>query len=192
MACISLTCGLMLGLSLFVRASLGFDCTFEHGMCGWKQSWDDAGYWMRRSGRSPSYYTGPLSDRTPGSSTNYYCYSNGGSHSSSNAVLLSPIVKATDVRQFIWRFSFWYNMYGSDIGRLNVYKTPVNGRLSEGRVIFSRHGQQTSSSEWLEGEIYITDVASSFRIAFEAIRQYLYDDLGHIAIDDVTISDLPT
>ena len=64
-----------------------------------------------------------------------------------------------------------------------MYLVPSNGDLSEGEVVFSRSGEQTDGTTWLEERICTTRVTPSFRVAIEAIRGPDYQ--GDIAIDDI-------
>ena len=76
---------------------------------------------------------------------------------------------------------FWYHMFGSDIGTLNViWKTgPGNGSES---VIWSLSGQK--GNKWLNGRVSLPKISNTrYWIVFEGIRGNSYK--GDIAIDDV-------
>ena len=51
-----------------------FNCTFEDGMCGWRQSSDDDADWTLDSGGTPSSETGPTVDKTTASGC--FCFTN--------------------------------------------------------------------------------------------------------------------
>ncbi|XP_038062524.1 uncharacterized protein LOC119733015 [Patiria miniata] len=69
------------------------------------------------------------------------------------------------------------------MGTLNVSRVPIGGSVTGAEVLFSRSGEQTNRTTWLEAEICVTNLSSNFFIAFEAIR--VNGRLSDIAIDDV-------
>ncbi|XP_038052764.1 MAM and LDL-receptor class A domain-containing protein 1-like [Patiria miniata] len=157
-----------------------FNCTFEEGsLCGWVQSQNDDTNWLLEIGDTVTAGTGPESDHTTGSGS--YLYLDGNFTSEGDtAVLLSPVVTHTGNAIF----SFWYHMYGSGLGRLDVFKTPENGSLSEGDRLFTSGGGPGDPS-WIQHEV-LSEVTSSFRIALRAVRGPT--GLSDIAIDDVGIA----
>ncbi|XP_038062522.1 fibroblast growth factor receptor 2-like [Patiria miniata] len=170
-----------------VNSTVGLNCTFEEGWCGWKQSKQDRTDWTLQAGSTYPSSTGPDYDKTVGDYRGRYAsfhpyYSSDGT----NAVLISPAVVPSkeQIGNHAWCFSFWYNMYGSNMGTLNVSRVPVGGSVTGGEVLFSRSGEQTNGTTWLEAEICVTNLSSSFLIAFEAIR--VNGRLSDIAIDDLT------
>ena len=57
--------------------------------------------------------------------------------------------------------TFWYHMYGADMGSLTVYTNETDGVL--GPVQFSRSGF-TKKSEWLEGKVSVAP-GSEFQVS---------------------------
>ncbi|XP_022107186.1 macrophage colony-stimulating factor 1 receptor-like isoform X2 [Acanthaster planci] len=171
------------------QSSLDFNCTFEDGLCGWTQSTDDDSNWTLDSGGTPSSDTGPSIDKTIGSTIGTYCYYEAtGRSEGDRAVLVSPVV-ARDIGRSPsnFCFSFWYSMYGLSMGTLNVYGVPINGSIDDGEVVFTRSGQQTTSSRtWLFQSICLSGPAPRFKVAFEAVRGSGYT--SDIAIDDLVAS----
>ncbi|XP_038062925.1 uncharacterized protein LOC119733421 [Patiria miniata] len=171
-------------VSIAVRASATFNCTFERGLCGWRQSNEDRSNWLlQQGGTLYSIYTGPHFDRTFGNASGHYTYFK--ANSGNNAILVSPAVSPIREQLDKWCFSFWYNMYGSGMGTLNVFKLPVNQTISEGEIIFTRSGQYTNGTVWLKARSCLRNATSEFQIAFQAVRGY--NSYSDIAIDDIDI-----
>ncbi|XP_038064654.1 neuropilin-1a-like [Patiria miniata] len=152
-------------------------------MCGWQQAAHTVWEWLIGVGSSDLSDTGPSVDRF-GTSNMTYLYASGTDISEgAKAILTSPVMSQ---RAYIcWMLTFWYNMFGSGIGSLNVYQTPINGSISEGLRIFNMNGQQTNSTTWLQAEIMLPDTPPEFRIVIEAVRGT--DSSSNIAIDDVAL-----
>ncbi|XP_022108969.1 vascular endothelial growth factor receptor 2-like [Acanthaster planci] len=149
------------------------------------QSKQDRMDWILRQGGAPSSSTGPAYDHTLEASSGRYTYYRASRRSAgSNALFISPaIVPSKQTFNFPWCFSFWYNMYGSNMGTMNVSRVSIGKMVTDGDVLFSRGCEQTNRTTWLNAEICITNLSSSFFIAFEAIRGSGY--LSDMAIDDV-------
>ncbi|XP_038072761.1 uncharacterized protein LOC119741140 isoform X2 [Patiria miniata] len=164
--------------------NVDFNCDFEEGYCGWSQPTDDSANWALERGATYSSKTGPDFDHTIGGENGTYLFleTNGVSVGAS-AVLLSPVVQTLTGNR---SFTFWYSMFGSQTGDLNVSVTPVSGNISRGFLIFSRSGQQTNGQTWLQATVALTSLPASFRIAFEATTAGTTK--SDIAIDDIEIS----
>ena len=79
---------------------------------------------------------------------------------------------------------FWYHMFGSDIGTLNVIQKTGPGNKSE-TLLWSLSGQQ--GTNWLLGKVSLSKIPSkNFWIVFEGVRGKGYK--GDIAIDDVLLT----
>ncbi|XP_038062533.1 MAM and LDL-receptor class A domain-containing protein 1-like [Patiria miniata] len=96
----------------------GFNCTFEEGLCDWRQSDEDGSNWLLQQGRTPSSNTGPDFDRTLDASGQYVYYEASSGYGDTNAILISPVISPSGEQPYNkWCFSFWYNMYGRDMGK---------------------------------------------------------------------------
>lgn len=96
-------------------------CTFEEDLCGWVNGQNgvvDDFDWMRNSGSTPSYGTGPSVDHTYGTPDGTYLYieASDTTNSGDKAWLISEHFEPG-----LYCISFWYHLYGSGIGTLNVY-----------------------------------------------------------------------
>ncbi|XP_022097778.1 MAM and LDL-receptor class A domain-containing protein 1-like isoform X1 [Acanthaster planci] len=154
-------------------------CDFELDTCGWSQDtvnddWD----WLRRNGATPSVDTGPGVDHTTNSDNGFYIYFEASVSSlaqGDNAILVSQHMPASNQSCL----SFWYHMYGSTIGDLNVYTKDNNLVQTQ---IWSKSGNQ--GNVWLHGQAVLTS-AVEYQVLFEAIYTSGYK--GDIALDDVDI-----
>ncbi len=88
--------------------------SFENGLGLWTQSTSDDRDWTRRSGGTPSSYTGP-SAATDGT---YYMYTEASGNSNKTAILESPEFVFTGATSAL--MSFDYHMYGESMGELQV------------------------------------------------------------------------
>ncbi|KAJ8022250.1 MAM and LDL-receptor class A domain-containing protein 2 [Holothuria leucospilota] len=151
------------------------NCTFEYDTCGYYQRNDDDFDWTRHRGSTGSYNTGPTGDHTTG--TGWYMYVETSSPVSANwtASLSSSWQNSTGHSTVC--LEFYYHMYGSSIGTLNVFISSANTH----NLIFSR--SQNHGDRWWQALVNFTS-DSEWQVTFEAIRGRSYD--GDIAIDDIT------
>lgn len=96
-------------------------CDFEKDTCSWSntQQGDDFD-WLRSKGVTGTSFTGPSVDHTKGTSQGYYMYieTSAPRVAGDKARLLSQVYPSSGTAKC---FSFYYHMYGSDVGSLNVY-----------------------------------------------------------------------
>ena len=78
-------------------------------------------------------------------------------------------------------FSFWYHMYGSSIGTLNIYT-----RTSDGATKLLWNLKSNQGNVWKQAEVTLTS-KKPFRILIEGIRGSSYT--GDIALDDMYVQD---
>ena len=96
------------------------NCTFEDVyICNYIQDLTDNFNWTRQSGSTSSSNTGPSSDHTYGTSAGHYMYIEASSPARPGqlARLFTPKYPAVNQDQCL---QFYYHMYGSQIGKLNV------------------------------------------------------------------------
>ena len=125
-------------------------------MCTWTQALDDSFNWTRTKGRTPSRFTGPVSDHTTGGSAGYYVYIETSSPRKANetARIESATIPATQQKCL----QFWYHMYGPHVDTLNVY-TKINNQL--GVPVWTLSG--TQGNKWRHAVVSLT-VSSKFKV----------------------------
>ncbi|KAL9953476.1 hypothetical protein ACROYT_G040898 [Oculina patagonica] len=142
-------------------------CNFDRGLCfGWTQSKLDDFDWTLYSGSTPSSDTGPSSDH--GGSGMYLYTEATGWYTGANAKLQFAVPRSESPSCLM----FFYHMYGSSMGTLNVY----NGNVK----IFSKSGDQGNVWKKVTATLHPTNV-----ITFEGIIGSSFR--SDIAIDDVTV-----
>eukprot|EP00794_Sanderia_malayensis_P013852 gene13852-15300_t len=164
--------------------SLGsYDCQFEFGFCEWMEdSGPGASYqWRRHSGSTSSHATGPDNDHTFGNKPHvleigHYLYTEASSPAETGdiAVLQSQEFPPTTGQCM----SFWYHMFGEDIGCLEVHVR--DEKTGKSKQIWTLSGDQ--GDQWKEANVTIKS-SDIYRITFEATRGDGFK--GDIAIDDV-------
>ncbi|XP_047128245.1 MAM and LDL-receptor class A domain-containing protein 1 isoform X1 [Hydra vulgaris] len=153
-------------------------CTFEKDKCGFNDDPSGQFKWTRMRGSTPSTKTGPSSDHTTGTISGYFVY------------VEASNKKLNDKGRFYKTFTnlspkgsclkFWYHMFGSDMGDLNVYINPP--ALGKGTPDFNATGQK--GDIWVNAEVPITTTTA--QVVFEGITKYGYE--GDMAIDDIELS----
>ncbi|XP_067654503.1 MAM and LDL-receptor class A domain-containing protein 1-like [Haliotis asinina] len=158
------------------------DCTFESGLCTWKNTANgDQFDWTVDSGGTSSTSTGPSTDHTLGTRQGKYLYieTSAPRLTGDKAWLVSE--SFSPVTSSGRCISFWYSMYGATVDSLNVY-IRVPGRTDY--MIWHQSGNQGNG--WLNGQAPITEKIKSYSIVFEGVRGRSYS--GDIAIDDITFT----
>ncbi|XP_074645742.1 MAM and LDL-receptor class A domain-containing protein 1-like isoform X2 [Tubulanus polymorphus] len=133
--------------------------------------WNSQGtlQWTRRSGSTTSSNTGPRGDHTTGSGT-YVYLDTSGKNPGDRAIFAASTQSASDA----CTMKFYYHMYGSTIGTLEVY---LNGKIA-----FSKSGNRRN--RWKMGSVYIAK--GNAVIQFVATRGSARK--SDIAVDDVTFT----
>ncbi|XP_013402242.2 MAM and LDL-receptor class A domain-containing protein 1-like, partial [Lingula anatina] len=153
------------------------NCDFSKDLCGFVQSTTDNLDWLRRSGSTPSSNTGPTADHTTGSASgNYLFIETSGKAINDSALITSPNLNVTGTICV----SFWYHMYGADMGSLKVYRDR-GGVRSPIMVLSGNKG-----NKWLQAAVTLTNVQPTYKVAFQAIRGRNYR--SDVAIDDISIT----
>uniref|UniRef100_A0A4W3I6R7 MAM domain containing 2a n=1 Tax=Callorhinchus milii TaxID=7868 RepID=A0A4W3I6R7_CALMI len=149
------------------------ECSFDVGSCGFIQDNKDKSNWHRRSGMTPTSFTGPKGDHTTG--VGHYMYIEA-SHMRRgyNARLLTWQLREFTGRQCL---TFFYHMYGLGTGSLNVYL--IKEKTQE-TLMWNRKGEQSIS--WLKAFVDY-ECEKNHQIVFEAVRGRAIS--SDIAIDDI-------
>lgn len=137
------------------------DCSFEAGLCGWKQSRGDKFDWTLGSGKTPSSNTGP--SRAQDGQKYMYVETSHPRVRGDDAILESTVTGMS-------KMEFAYSMYGRNTGELAVY---VNGRK-----VWSMSGNK--GQNWLKASVPLSGRSA---IRFRAVRGASWD--GDIAIDAI-------
>ncbi|CAC5422238.1 unnamed protein product [Mytilus coruscus] len=153
-------------------------CTFESKVeenCVFynDESGLDKKNWWRNSGGTSTGNTGP----SRAMAGNYYMYIESGFMGYlENALLVSNSLQP-DAKLCL---SFYYHMYGSDIGTLEV----MVSSLGTSQTIFTRSGDQ--GNQWYHKKLYIQP-ASNLQIMFNGIVDEMYCVFGDIALDNIML-----
>nr|XP_039272221.1 MAM and LDL-receptor class A domain-containing protein 2-like [Styela clava] len=154
-------------------------CSFEAGLCTWTQlTGEDDFDWSWNQDSTPSSGTGPDNDHTNGDSSGAYLF------------VESSIPRALGDRARIISeqypsttgdcFTFFYHMYGTTIGTLNVLIRDASG---VDKVIWSLSGEQ--GNLWKDAQVTVVSSSIYYLIVEGVIDQPTY---GDTAIDDFTIT----
>ncbi|MCB0779732.1 MAG: hypothetical protein KDC03_09405, partial [Flavobacteriales bacterium] len=148
-------------------------------------SGDDLDWFVDDNG-TPSGSTGPSADHTLGSTAGKYLYVEASSPNfpAKAAVLESPCFDLTGVGNAL--FTFWYHMYGADMGTLAI-DVNVNGAVTTDVLTIS--GDQGNS--WHQGHLDLSAHVGqgNVRVRFRAVTGSGYR--SDIAIDDVRLANEP-
>ena len=164
-------------------------CDFETGdTCKWSNSEDDDMDWVLGSAGTDTSDTGPNSDHTTQTKYGHYLYIAEKSTATRNkyAILESPVVDVTAQIQPAC-LTFWYHMYGVDIGTLLVNK--VNTISQEQTQVFSKFASQ--GNNWRLGEVQIDPNDAEAYLYLQMVAVTNDGVRGEIALDDIYIFDGP-
>lgn len=157
-------------------------CNFESGLCGWTQDTTDDINWTLKSGPTPTPNTGPNVDHSTGIDTGHYLYLETSlpAKLGQKARLLSPVINPAQLSDDC-HLSFFYNMYGSSMGPLNIYLATERGGYPT--LLYTR---QVYDQEFWAREVLHLNSTKNFQIIFEGVvGSSIYGDMG---LDDVSLS----
>ncbi|KAM5145693.1 apical endosomal glycoprotein [Mantella aurantiaca] len=140
-------------------------CNFEENLCGWYQDLTEEVDWK----------LGSLSDHTTGQGNYMYVEGNSREDRGNIARLISYPQSTTVESQCL---SFYHRMHGPEAGTLNIFSIYNGG---EEKLIWTSTG--THGNRWHRDSVTIT--GKQYQLIFEALRD---GSVGHIAIDDITIT----
>ena len=142
--------------------------------------------WRADQGTTTSFATGPNGDHTTGLGTYLYTEASSG-FQGAVAEITSPLI-ALDDPSVGYQLTFWYHMYGSDMGTLEVLVDNGSG----GTAIWSLSGQQQTANgdDWLEAQLDLSAFAGdTVTVTWRGTRGSSFN--GDMAIDDIGITVLP-
>ncbi|XP_051902352.1 enteropeptidase [Hippocampus zosterae] len=158
-------------------------CTFERGLCFWRQDPEDDGDWLRSRGATFPPFTGPSADHTLGNLSGFYLVTplSPGQWLKSFRIYSLPLTPLTQPMCL----RFWYHMFGEDVYRLQVLLLGASPG-DVGTVVFHRDGNY--GDNWNYGQVPLSSATVS-RVAFEALKRGgMRND---IALDDITLTSEP-
>nr|VFK26816.1 MAG: Collagen triple helix repeat-containing protein [Candidatus Kentron sp. MB]VFK33269.1 MAG: Collagen triple helix repeat-containing protein [Candidatus Kentron sp. MB]VFK74640.1 MAG: Collagen triple helix repeat-containing protein [Candidatus Kentron sp. MB] len=150
--------------------------TFEATLGGWSVIEDTSIFnWARRAGGTPSSYTGP----SGAYAGEYYLYLE---TSYGNTPDKIAYLQSSDFEETVSRMTFYYHMYGNQMGSLGV--ETFDGRAWN--PVWSVTGQQHTrySSPWIQARIDLSKQTVR-KIRFKGTTGSGYR--GDVAIDQVTV-----
>ncbi|RLD49945.1 MAG: hypothetical protein DRI94_09990, partial [Bacteroidetes bacterium] len=136
--------------------------------------------WDIFTGSTGSGSTGPTADHTSGSGN--YLYTEASGPCSGTGFITSPTFDLTSLSDAT--LTFWYSMYGSDMGTLSV-QVSTNGGTSWSGDVWTLSGDQGTA--WLQATVDLTPYISSNNLV---IRWTGAEGSGYrsdMAIDDVSL-----
>ncbi|XP_052271751.1 hemicentin-1-like [Dreissena polymorpha] len=164
----------------------GFEdkCNFENNnLCSWRQDSNDVFNWTFQSGNTNSSGTGPPGDHTTHGGAGKYIYIEASDPRTrgNNAAIVSHPLPANQPTCL----SFFYNMFGADIGNLNV--TIVDKCSGQTQMVFHESGNKGEA--WKEATVSIpaSAVPNEYEIKIGASVGSSFK--GDIALDDILIQD---
>ncbi|XP_061105321.1 enteropeptidase [Conger conger] len=156
------------------------NCSFEDGLCLWRQDQTEDGDWMRVNFPTFPPLTGPSFDHTLGNQSGYYIVTPGGpgTWEKSFRIYSLPLTHSKEPMCL----SFWYHMYGVDVWLLKVFVE--NQTIAT--VVFQKEGNY--GDQWNYGQATLNDTAD-LTVVFEAQKKGgLKND---IALDDISLTNGP-
>ncbi|XP_041460944.1 MAM and LDL-receptor class A domain-containing protein 2-like [Lytechinus variegatus] len=162
--------------------SADLNCDFGPGdtegtLCGWTQTnISDTFDWTLHKGRYGPGLPGPEGDHTDG--TGYYAYLEPymPAKPGDSSRLVSGPLRSTKNQPYC--FSFWYHMYGANIGTFNLIQRNTDGTSEV--IIWTKKGNQ--ANVWLSAQKNIA-TTGNYELVLEAILGEHW--FGDICVDDI-------
>ena len=153
---------------------------FENGV-GLINDTTDDGDWQLRSGNTPSFQTGPSGDHTTGAGSYWYVEASFPNYPYLYFISQTDSFDISSTPGQV--LSFWYHMYGNNMGDLNIWIADDNGLTK----IDSIQGDQGDQWHLKYIDLDNLGIVGDFAIFFEGITGSYWD--SDIAIDDLYIGD---
>ncbi|XP_046357247.1 MAM and LDL-receptor class A domain-containing protein 1-like isoform X1 [Haliotis rufescens] len=153
-------------------------CNFDHGYCGWKQSWNNQFDWRIGKEATSDATSGPKEDHTSGRGQYVYIRGKDAHDADAHASLVSPFLSVTS----IITFKFWYHMNGNGIGTLSLSMLPASG----GRRLLWRLSRR-QGNEWKLAQVKLPPGLYQVELDATALLHVGSD----IAVDDIDVTHEP-
>ncbi|MEO1030109.1 MAG: M14 family zinc carboxypeptidase [Bacteroidota bacterium] len=167
-----------------VITSFPYTETFDSGIGDWTQDSGDNGDWSLNAGGTLSNNTGPSDDITGGGNYFYTEASTDGLGSNATVILTSPCYVLSS--EEFNTFSFYYHMYGTDVGTLTLELSTDNG--TNWTNVFSQSGNLGNT--WNAQNIDLTSyIGQTVKLRFTGVTGNGWS--SDIAIDQITLGRTP-
>uniref|UniRef100_A0AAY4DG32 Enteropeptidase n=1 Tax=Denticeps clupeoides TaxID=299321 RepID=A0AAY4DG32_9TELE len=153
-------------------------CSFEEGLCFWRQQLEDDGGWMRARGPTFPNFSGPNVDHTFGNASGYYIITLGGPVILERSFQIYSPPLTQENRPMCFCFWWVYHMYGEDTYQLQV----LSQRGSSVTQLFLKEGNY--GDIWNNAQITLYNTAESTLVFQAKKRPGLRND---IALDDISL-----
>ncbi|CAF0822642.1 unnamed protein product [Didymodactylos carnosus] len=159
------------------------NCSFERNLCDWTHDPTAQFSWTRQYGETHSFETGPVTG-ADNSSAYIFIEASFPQKICDRAGLMSPLIVRPTTTSGAQCFSFFYHMYGINIGSLLIWTIENMTTSAEETLIWQQHGAQ--GNEWLIKRINLWPTADYYF----RIDGYVGDGFeGDIAVDEITLFD---
>uniref|UniRef100_A0A8C7L144 Transmembrane serine protease 15 n=1 Tax=Oncorhynchus kisutch TaxID=8019 RepID=A0A8C7L144_ONCKI len=162
-------------------------CSFEEGLCFWRQEPEDEGDWIRTNTPTFPPFTGPNFDHTFGNQSGYYIVTPGSPGQWEKNFKIRSLRLAHSKEPMCLKF--WYHMYGENVHRLRVLverRSTSLVREASVIVVFQKEGNY--GDNWNFGQVTLNSTADA-TVVFEAQKKGgMKND---IALDDISLTNGP-
>ncbi|XP_035636907.1 enteropeptidase isoform X2 [Oncorhynchus keta] len=162
-------------------------CSFEEGLCFWRQEPEDEGDWIRTNTPTFPPFTGPNFDHTFGNQSGYYIVTPGSPGQWEKNFKIRSLRLAHSKEPMCLKF--WYHMYGENVHRLRVLvERRSTSLVREALVIVVFQKEGNYGDNWNFGQVTLNSPADA-TVVFEAQKKGgMKND---IALDDISLTNGP-
>uniref|UniRef100_A0A8C5CB73 Transmembrane serine protease 15 n=1 Tax=Gadus morhua TaxID=8049 RepID=A0A8C5CB73_GADMO len=163
-------------------------CSFEQGMCFWRQNPAEGNTWIRTSGQTFPPLTGPSSDHTLGNYSGYYLVTPRSPSQLESSYYIYSLPLTPPPQPICLKF--WYHMLGEHVYRLRVLLSELPSSkpniMASSTIVFQRDGNY--GDNWNLGQVTL-NLTMETMVVFEALKRGgMRND---IALDDIILTSGP-
>ncbi len=186
--CVTLSAPYSQDFDLMTTSTVAFSCYTNDDLSDcWSNDLTSTNMWAVLSGATGSGSTGPTTDHTLTSSgSGKYIYLESSSCNGITSTAFSPVLDITTLTNP--QLSFYYHMYGTDMGTLDVFVSNDNGATWSASLL-NVTGDQ--GNVWKEGIVSLVSyIGDTIQIKFEGTTGTGFT--SDMALDDILVDDVPT
>lgn len=154
------------------------------------RNWSNNMTWETGPPTFISSFTGPSADHTTGSGKFIFSDINGFLSVPDTALIVTPEIDLSPLT--IPEFTFWYHMFGANVGSLKVQVSSNGGTTFTDVATINGQQQNSGTDPWKERIINLSTYANSNVIIRFIANQAAFGFQGDIAVDDLDIHEQPT